>query len=80
MYGGGNACFSKSFLQGFAVRDLDGVLGPGAGVVGFDVGGLDGGNGLPRFARNDRGGGLPRFARNDRGCGLPRFARNDVAQ
>lgn len=60
MHGGGDAGLFELFLQGFAVGDLDGVLGPGAGVVGFQVWGLDGGGGLPRFARNDRKG-----ARND---------------
>ncbi len=53
MHGGGDAGLFQLFLQGFAVRDLDGVLGPGAGVVGFNIGCLDGGHGLPRFARND---------------------------
>lgn len=53
MHSGGDAGLFELFLQGFAVRNLDGVLGPGAAVVGFQVGGLDGGGGLPRFARND---------------------------
>ncbi len=39
MHGGGDAGLFELLLQGFAVRDLDGELGPGAGVVGFDVGG-----------------------------------------
>ena len=35
MHGGRNAGLFQLFLQGFAVGDLNGVLGPGAGVVGF---------------------------------------------
>lgn len=35
VHGGGDAGLFELFLQGFAVGDLDGVLGPGAGVVGF---------------------------------------------
>ncbi len=35
MHGGGYAGLIQLFLQGFPVGDLDGVLGPGAGVVGF---------------------------------------------
>lgn len=35
VHGGRDARLFELFLQGFAVRDLDGVLGPGAGVVGF---------------------------------------------
>ncbi len=39
MHGGRDTGLFKLFLQGFAVGHLYGVLGPGAGVVGFDVGG-----------------------------------------
>ena len=41
MHGGGDADLFQMFLQRFAVEDVDGVLGPGAGVVGFNVGGDD---------------------------------------
>ena len=41
MHGGGSAGLFQSFLQDFAVGDLNGVLSPGAGVVGFDLGGDD---------------------------------------
>lgn len=37
MHGGWDACLLQFFLQGFSVGDLDGVLGPGAGVVGFYI-------------------------------------------
>lgn len=39
VHGGGDAGLFELFLQRFAVVHLDGELGPGAGVVGFDVGG-----------------------------------------
>lgn len=35
VHGSGDAGLFELFLQGFAVGDLDGVLSPGAGVVGF---------------------------------------------
>lgn len=55
MHGCGNAGLFEFFLQGFAVRNLNGVLGPGAGVLGFQIGCSDRGHGLSRFARNDGG-------------------------
>ena len=39
VHGGGDAGLLELVLKGFAVGHLDGVLGPGAGVVRFDVGG-----------------------------------------
>jgi hypothetical protein len=42
VHGGRDAGLFELFLQGFAVGHLDGELGPGAGVVGFDVGGDEG--------------------------------------
>lgn len=41
MHGGRNAGLFQLFLHRIAVGHLHGVLGPGAGVVGFDVGGDD---------------------------------------
>lgn len=41
VHGSGDAGLFELFLQGFAVGYLDGVLGPSAGVVGFQVGELD---------------------------------------
>ena len=41
MYGGWDACLFQGFLELGAALYLDGVLGPGAGVVGEDVGKLD---------------------------------------
>ncbi len=38
VHSGGDASLFELFLQGSAVGHLDGELGPGAGVVGFDVG------------------------------------------
>lgn len=35
VHSGGNAGLFQLFLQRFAVGHLDGVLGPGAGIVGF---------------------------------------------
>lgn len=58
MHCGRDACLLQPFLYGITVLHSNGVLGVDAGVVGFDVGELDGGHGL-------RGHGLLRFARND---------------
>ncbi len=53
MHGCGYAGFFEVFLHPLSVGQLHSVLGPGAGVVGFYIGRLDGWDGLPRFARND---------------------------
>ncbi len=60
MHGSGDAGLFELFLQGFAVGHLDCVLGPGAGVVGFDVGGDEGyRRWIPAFAgMTFRGAGM----------------------